>query len=83
MNIMIAKSDLNFLRVCRRHIYKTTAIPMCSNAVTLKKDDFYDHANIFKFKSTWELYRSSILLKLCSINWIVDNSMKVSSRNAE
>ena len=50
---------------------------MCNYNVTLKKEDFYDHRNIFKFKTTWELYRSVALLKLCSFNWLVDNSMKV------
>ena len=60
-------------------IQTKTIRSMCNYNVTLKKEDFYDHQNIFKFKTTWELYRSVALLRLCSFNWLVDNSMKVRS----
>ena len=46
---------------------------------TLKRDDFYDHKNIFKFKTTKELYRGAILLKISSLNFFVDNSLMVCS----
>ena len=76
---MMIKNKLTFLRANCKFIYERNINSIYNNVVTLKKDDFYDHQNIFKFKTTWELYRSSILLKLCSFNWIVDNSMKVNT----
>ena len=45
-------------------------------AVTsLKFDDF---KSVYQFKSTKELMRSYSILRLCGINFFVDNSLKVS-----
>ena len=49
-------------------------------AVTsLKFDDF---KSVYQFKSTKELMRSYSILRLCGINFFVDNSLKVSWINS-
>ena len=74
---MINKTNLILFSNHWKFLHTKNVRSMCNYNVTLKKEDFYDHRNIFKFKTTWELYRSVALLKLCSFNWLVDNSMKV------
>lgn len=72
--------SFNVRNARRRLLFTTTTTAAQNNHPTteLKKADFYDAQNIFKFKSTWELFRSAIILKLCSVNILVDNSLQVS-----
>ena len=44
--------------------------------------DFEDHKAVFKHKTTWELVRGLLILRVCSVNAFVDNSLAVSEQNA-
>lgn len=39
--------------------------------------NFEDHKNAFEHKSAAEIVRSLLLLRICSVNLFVDNSLKV------
>ena len=39
--------------------------------------DFTDHRTVFQHKSFLELLRSLVILKACSFNWFVDNSLRL------
>ena len=40
--------------------------------------DFEDHRAVFRHKTTWELVRGLLILRVCSVNAFVDNSLAVS-----
>ena len=46
---------------------------------SLENINFEDYRNVFKNKTSWELMRGLVILRLCSINAIVDNSLEVRS----
>ena len=76
---MSLKSNCALLRPTFKYILMRNGGSTYSHGSTLRKEDFYDHTNIFQFKTTWELFRGAMLLKLCSFDWLVDNSMRVST----
>ena len=40
--------------------------------------DFEDYKAVFRHKTTWELVRGLMILRVCSVNVFVDNSLAVS-----
>ena len=52
-----------------------TAAVSPPNSVML---DFEDHKAVFRHKTTWELVRGLLILRVCSVNAFVDNSLAVS-----
>ena len=51
----------------------TASAPHASNSL-----DFEDYRTVFRHKTTWELVRGLIILRVCSVNVFVDNSLAVS-----
>ena len=56
-------------------VQKRGNVATASAVTSLKFDDF---KSVYQFKSTKELMRSYSILRLCGINFFVDNSLKVS-----
>ena len=48
-----------------------------SSGKNVEKINFEDYRTVFKNKTSWELMRGLLILRLCSINFIVDNSLQV------
>ena len=42
--------------------------------------NFEDFANVYKFRSTGEIVRSYAILRICGLNFFVDNSLKVNGK---
>ena len=60
-------------------VQKRGNVATASAVTSLKFDDF---KSVYQFKSTKELMRSYSILRLCGINFFVDNSLKVSWINS-
>ena len=73
-------SPFNQLRVNSLFPARAYRLQSTVAASEVKSLDFEDHKDIFKFKTTWELARALIVLKVCSIDFFVDNSLYVSSK---
>jgi hypothetical protein len=48
-----------------------------SNASDGGSLNFGDYQSMYQYKTNWELLRSLLILKACSINYFVDNSLTV------
>ncbi len=73
----------NRLRVLKYH--KVTSkrstlsdAPQWFSSTSFRKLDFEDHRNVFGHKSTLELWRALLILRVCSFNFFVDNNLQVS-----
>lgn len=66
----------------RSKAFMSSNIPRAASATTSKKDNlditFNDHVAAFKSKTTLELARGYFVYSLCSVNFLVENNMKVS-----
>ena len=62
---------------CGLYMVQRRGAAAAASASSLRFDDFQ---SVYQFKSTKELMRSYSILRLCGINFFVDNSLKVSSR---
>lgn len=64
---------------------KSTATNLPSSTPVSPKDPlditFEDAKAAFKSKTTWELYRAYIVYTLCSVEYLVENNMKVGILN--
>jgi hypothetical protein len=49
------------------------------NVASATNLDFEDYRTVFRHKSTWELMRALLILRVCSVNLFVDNSLAVST----
>lgn len=52
--------------------------PGNENSENFKEIDFENHVEAFKNKTTWEIVRALTVLKMCSANVLVNNSLAVS-----
>ncbi|KFM71178.1 putative proline dehydrogenase 2, partial [Stegodyphus mimosarum] len=43
----------------------------------LKELNFKDHRDAYQFKTTWEIIRALTILSMCSVNYLVDNSLSM------
>lgn len=53
-------------------------IPPNDDLQYLRDINFENHTEAFKNKTTWEIIRALTVLKMCSVNTMVDNSLGVS-----
>ena len=58
----------------------TAAVPQPNASAVL---DFEDHRAVFRHKTTWELVRGLLILRVCSVNAFVDNSLAVSDQRPQ
>ena len=68
----ISKKAVIFDSLCKVQKRGTASV-----ASSLKFDDFQ---SVYQFKTTKELMRSYSILRLCGIDFFVDNSLKVSQK---
>ena len=80
-DMLALKRTLSFLPSAAGRPHPPRCAATAAAAVTPPQPpilDFEDHRAVFRHKTTWELVRGLLILRVCSVNAFVDNSLAVS-----